>query len=63
MKETTQMLFFIFLICFHFLSHFLSDGGMKGLTTKCLGCSGTSLSPEPDMHTFSSAARTNHQSQ
>ena len=35
---------------------------MKRLTTKCLGFSGTSLSPEPDMCTFSSAARTNHQS-
>lgn len=49
------------LICFYFLSNFLSDERMKALTTKCLGCFGTTLSPGPDMGTFSSAARTNHQ--
>lgn len=49
------------LVCFYFLSNLLSDGGMKRLMTKRLGCSGTSLSPEPDKCTFFSTARTNQQ--
>lgn len=48
-------------MCFDFLSNFLSEGRMEGLTTKCLGRPETFLSPAPDMSTFSSAAETNHQ--
>lgn len=48
-------------VCFYFLSNFLRDGGMKWLTSKCLGCSGTSVSPQPDMRTFSRASKSNHQ--